>query len=450
MLRCPEGAGSSCLKKHGGGKLKKFLKICAFGIFTFVAMNVWSTSSAFASAAVVDPSIYQTESFSTNMSEAQKVLSEYENFASIQLVNQSRVHLHWKGDVPSDAMTSVHDIFGQIPVDVDNVDFSRSELSTAKRTVSSVLEVYISLVRLSSATVSTLQDDSGLEVSLNPVDSTSLLDIENSIRADVMVPLQIIVTDSPAAATSGSRTISASPFAGGSLFTYHSTNHGDLVCSTGFGVQSNSLSQDYLLTADHCFQDQVSTVLIYNYGAPSGKQIASRSSSAALQNVTLDAALMTPTSGQVSSSIFKLGLTSTSADSITGIAMPFVGQSICTDGANSGEHCGLTVTDISVNVSIGSTNQNGVTVLPNMVLAVAPFGPGLTGIADVGGDSGGPIVHRFTTNGYTTTLAVGIISGYLNKASCPTSLNNPTTKCGSDVFFAPIIPVLNALNVHLK
>lgn len=430
--------------------MKNFLKICAVGIFSFVAVNVWSTSSAFAGVPVVDLSVYQTESFSTDMSEAVKILSAYDKFASIQLVNQDRVHLHWKGDVPSDAMTSVHEIFSQIPVDVDNVDFSRSELSAAKTTVSAVLAEYTSLGRFNSTTVSTLQDDSGLEVSLSPVDSRSTFDVETRIRADVLVPLQILVTDSPAAVASGSRTVSASPFAGGSLFTYQSTSHGRLVCSTGFGVQSNSLSQDYLLTADHCFKDQVSTVPIYNYGAPSGKQIASRSSSASLQNATLDAALMTPASGQVSSNIFKQGISSTSTDSITGIAMPFVGQSICTDGANSGEHCGLTVTDISVNVSIHSTNPTSTTVLPNMVLATAPFGPGSTAIADAGGDSGGPIVHRFTTNGYTTTLAVGIISGYLTTASCPTSLNNLTNSCGSDVFFAPIIPVLNALNVHLK
>ncbi len=110
------------------------------------------------------------------------------------------------------------------------------------------------------------------------------------------------------------------------------------------------------------------------------------------------------------------------------------GDSVCTSGANSGEHCNLIITADAALWSCNGYTCSGSRAQPATSTAAA-----------IGGDSGGP-VYANRSDGRVT--ARGIISAVDTPAACPSYRtfpgyfsNSSVPKCGRRVYYYPIQPL---------
>ncbi len=417
--------------------------------FALAAVTLFMPTATQAASSGAADEIFSTHEFTLQMNEADERLSAFENFASVRLVDQSIVHVHWKGEVPDEALRLVKSIFGDLPVQIDNVRFNRNELNDAKNLAYEKVGALFDRNLVTSVSISSLSDESGIEIQLDAVSPSTVKSAESILGLNQQVPIEVVDTNL-ASSLSLSRTLNASPFNGGSYFVYPNGEVGNLTCSTGFGVESNVNGEDFLLTAQHCFSGQISAVSIYNYGNQSGGPIATRSSYSPLYNSALDSALMKPSSGVSSNKIFTFGYNSSTTEAISGSANPYLGQPLCTNGGNSGEHCQVIVDDLDQSYTVRGINGRILT-FPHLVSAsLLPTVVSQGGIAVAQGDSGGPIIQRAYVGGATANYAVGTITAEYNFANCPASLNNSNTTCATSVLFPKISSVLQSLNIQLK
>jgi hypothetical protein len=103
---------------------------------------------------------------------------------------------------------------------------------------------------------------------------------------------------------------------------------------------------------------------------------------------------------------------------VVGATADFVGNLVCTGGARSGEHCGITVTEINVGI-LGK--------FPTI------RGELTSGCAAASGDSGGPVYN------YDDTQVVGrgtITAGAGGNQVCP---NAPRSQSFRIVYWAPLL-----------
>lgn len=262
--------------------------------------------------------------------------------------------------------------------------------------------------------------DSSQRVALPAADA-----FERSLPLDIPVRVQSVEKAFPA---TGSRQNQSSPVYGGGMFFPNALPDG--YCSLGFAAQKGQLH--VMITAGHCGPG---TSLLRKGSSPA----------VALGNIPnnsgyilrrKDTALLDLNSNMSAGNrYFTGGITSSSSAPITAVAPVIKGSSVCTQGANSGQHCGVIVTNPNTSADYGY----GFPIAP-LVLATASSG---AGAAVVGGDSGGPVVAA-------TTNAVGIISGGVTRIACPaTSLppgydRNGDLNCSRSVFYAPMPDILGS------
>ena len=104
---------------------------------------------------------------------------------------------------------------------------------------------------------------------------------------------------------------------------------------------------------------------------------------------------------------------------VGGTAASYQNYRFCTSGANSGIHCGIAVNNPNTTVNYGYGY-------------IAPLvrGKASSGVASVGGDSGGPVIGPYN-GAYVKMSAVGIISGGTDTTSCPATAVYPGTLPGT-------------------
>lgn len=281
-------------------------------------------------------------------------------------------------------------------------------------------------------------DGSGLVVGVNPVGGNSLR--ASTLSADVQQLTGLPVTqESGVAPTPTGRQNDSNPWYGGSLMEDPGFNPpGDLspynFCSNAFAVKTSG-GYGRLLGARHC--DSAGN-LAWKNGQHS--PLTNGGDDVDIKN-TDDTMLIDPIGGtggyvhggpwNATSSHSRYHLPVASAGSAV------QNQSVCTSGANSGEHCGLIVNSASiVTWTCGSAYCHGWTARhPTSSIA-----------SSVGGDSGGP-VYQSRSDGKVN--ARGIIYGGTIDASCGVvrfSVNN----CYSQAWFVDITRVTAAWGVSVE
>ncbi|MFE9427825.1 hypothetical protein ACFYNO_33245 [Kitasatospora sp. NPDC006697] len=246
-------------------------------------------------------------------------------------------------------------------------------------------------------------DGSGIQVQAAPaaVDRVQALLAGNDIPATV-------TAGAAAASGDGWRWNDGAPFIGGDVLIGPSHRAGySTQCTAGMAVEDQS-GNDYLITADHCFQTS-SNAQIFGEGDPVGTWNYNHGTYVGwiggLDLPKWDAQIIA-TGGQYGS-----GTNSDEADqpdgrwyAVTSDAYSYNGESVCQDGARSyydgyGVPCGITVSNQDISYFL--TWDDGTTVTVRGVEGKK------NGWASEHGDSGALV---FTVSGSTSRQARGIVS----------------------------------------
>lgn len=332
------------------------------------------------------------------------------------------VVVRWKGQVPSDLRSLAANGRDGVSVRVGSAAHTREELLRAAE----------ALMARSGAdrpsAVALASDGSALEVEM-PVALTPAA--RTAVARGVQVPVRVHQSQQVVPVT---RQNDSSPWIGGGAMT------SSAFCSTGFAVVRPD-GYGRLLSAGHC---DPSGNWAWKDGAGDSLTVGG---SAVAVNLSRDSMLIDPvggTEGKVHGGPYN----ASSSDSryhlrVAGSSNNNNGDSVCTSGANSGEHCVLIITNDAV-----LWNCNGYTCSGSRAE------PGTNSAAAIGGDSGGP-VYANRSDGRVT--ARGIISAVDTPAPCPSYRTFPgyfsgTTipKCGKRVYYYPIQPLLSAWRVSLE
>ena len=125
------------------------------------------------------------------------------------------------------------------------------------------------------------------------------------------------------------------------------------------------------------------------------------------------------------------------ARTVIGSRTVSIGDQVCTSGANSGSHCGITITAISQENDGYSTGTQ-------------LSGYAKHGIAVIQGDSGGAVY--VPVSGTSKVYAVGMIQAMRGTAlnpNCGDVYNSNGNYCTTGVAFTPIKNVLTSLGATL-
>lgn len=263
---------------------------------------------------------------------------------------------------------------------------------------------------------------------------------QSQLDADLTAAAGIAVDVAPDPGTTvTSRQTDSTPFYGGAAVLFAplgSTGH----CSDAFSVYGTSSGTSFMLTAAHCSYKSGTGYLQgtwYNNG------VAGSTQKVIGTTYTYDAAWDTMSiklaSGTSNSATIYDGTNTTSAThTISGHYSNWIGDYVCTDGANSGAHCNLRVSNDNYSWTFLGTTMK------TLILADSPS----SAAATVGGDSGGPVI---TASDYSlpNRIARGVMSGGTNPTTCPAVIV-PVTNCYRSVIYGSIRPVLSSLNVTLR
>lgn len=335
----------------------------------------------------------------------------------------------WKGEVPADLQQLLNEVRGPVTVTAHAANFSQAEMQAAGNRVfaASRAKALPPVTR-----VDLPMEGTGIGVGIAP--GKLLNPATTKVLAGEVAAMPVTVSELPAP-NPMSRQNDSDPWLGGSAMSL-TTNPANADCSTAFSVIVGA-GDGRLLSAYHC--DPTSN-FAWRDGAGDPLTLGAMDVDGA---PSYDSMLIDPiggTDGYVyggpwfavsGDARYKLGVTGKSAVS--------VGSPVCSSGANSGEHCGLTVrgyTQVSCPSGSGGTCTAWWADAVDHRVAVA------------GGDSGGPI---YKDHGDGTVGARGVINSGSGVVTCP-SLRSPAGPDGCDyqVFFISIMPVLSIWNASIE
>jgi hypothetical protein len=322
-----------------------------------------------------------------NSAAARIVAMRGAGYAGIVAAPQNRaLRVYWKGSVP----TALRQLAGRlgVPVTLLPARFTERELLAEAKRLAADPRV---------RSVGPEVDGSGLTINVSNAGQQAIR--FGTLRAG-RIPLH--VQSEPAPQPLDSRQNDISPYWGGGKYLV-----GGASCSTGFAVFWNGLT--HMLSAGHCADN--GQIAVDGGGNPGRDTMGGVFN----DNNGRDTLMInTPTQGAVYIGSFNNNF----GVPVEGVAADFPGNVVCTGGARTGEHCGLTVTHV---------NQSDAGFFPLTRAEVR-------GCAAARGDSGGPVYHYAHAN---SIIARGTIStGRPGTASCP---NAPVADSSSSVFYAPLL-----------
>ncbi|GAA1932412.1 hypothetical protein [Streptantibioticus ferralitis] len=383
----------------------------------------------------------------------------------------NRIHLHWKGAVPKTASDILHRLPEGVTADVVPAEYSKAELHAARNRLMhngspAVIPSRLTSVPSRITSIAPAVDGSGLEIGYDegvakakqalagplakPTRQAKTLEVKTATERltgiDTRVSYQPVSPASAAAHPAAKPTAHASPLTSGNTRQFDNSpwyggagmrTPGGGICSSGFGVTSNADGTKLLTAAAHCD----GTGWQWNTWAGDPSNYIGQSNGLAIH--TIDTVGILPDSGATGGYVYD-----GASDDPTGYSKPvtgwghnFVGDYLCSSGANSGAHCNIVVqqTDIS------ETGPDGYT-RPIVDLATQTD-TWATHIASADGDSGGPVFAGI--NDYTADEARGTIS--MNKYemdSCPANivLQDTSKACYGGLYFVPIYQTLTEMN----
>lgn len=238
------------------------------------------------------------------------------------------------------------------------------------------------------------------------------------------VPVRLTMIDDQVESTASSRHDDEAPWhAGGAIAAKDGTDY----CSTGFSVVTGA-GHRRIISAAHC-NERVGDLVRDGAGERLGT-VTHRAPS-------LDAELIDPIGRpETTGATFGGPWNATRASTrytfpVAGVQRPAVGQTICSSGAVTGEHCAtIRATDIAW--SCGDKTCHG-------FRASRDDG----GVVVGGGDSGGPMYAVINGKAY----ARGMIDGGSNRRTC--GRTSVSTQCFSYVYGIPMVDILDHWNARI-
>jgi hypothetical protein len=372
----------------------------------------------------------------------------------------NHLRLYWKGTPPQ----RVRDILAHLPAgvtaDVVSARYSKADMHAARQRLLQngkpvSLHVASSEAALRITSIALATDGSGLQVGYDEdlgVGKRSLTDpLATSARQARTSAVQALTTQRAGIPTTAelqplgkdlSRESDSSPWYGGSAIKSSTA----AICTTGFPVKHNGAFA--LTVAYHC----VGSFEWFTFGA--GVRIGvSGLPAPQLTAASYDTDLLYADSGAVGGQLFDGYPTeATYAKPLIGWQANNTGDPVCTDGANSGVHCAVTIQQTDT----GITGPNGV-YRPDVDLATANnSGISTPDVAAMDGDSGGPV---FTLgNNSTADYARGTISMNKYQMTCPSKYTSQvstyralvtTAYCYGGTYYVPISQILSMENLTL-
>ncbi|OIJ98823.1 hypothetical protein BIV25_12405 [Streptomyces sp. MUSC 14] len=359
------------------------------------------------------------------------------------------LRLHWKGSPPQ----RVRHILAHLPAGVHAAvlpaRYSKADLHTARAKLLHAgrpadLRLPGAAAPLRITSIGPAVDGSGLEIGydedrgagrsdrLDPLASAARQDRSSELAAVTgrLTGVRTTVAYQPLSVDLSSRQEDGSPWQGGAAVR----NPGGGICSSSFAVKT-STGQYEMSTAYHC-DGRGGTWHTYRGGRLIG------TTDTAQRLASDDALGISLPSGRSAGRLYDGPASETDGYSkpVSGWGHNNVGDYVCTDGANSGVHCGVQI----AKTDIGVTGENGV-YRPATDLAYATSRT-RDGIAAVNGDSGGPVFAG--VNNSTADEARGVITALDRTVKCPSSeyvLDSGvrTPWCLQGVYFVPIFQTLH-------
>ncbi|MFB8175240.1 S1 family peptidase [Streptomyces sp. NPDC055966] len=362
------------------------------------------------------------------------------------------LRLHWKGSPPERVRHILAHLPAGVRASVLPARYSKADLHAARdrllhggRPADLHLPGAAAPLRITS--VGPAVDGSGLQIGydedrgagrsdrLDPLASAARQDRSSEVAAVTgrLTGVRTTVAYQPLSVDLSSRQEDGSPWQGGAAVR----NPGGGICSSSFAVRTSG-GQYELSTAYHC--DGRGGVWHTYQG---GKVIGTTD---AAQRLASDDALgITLPSGRSAGRLYDGPASETDGYSkpVSGWGHNNVGDYVCTDGANSGVHCGVQIAE----TDIGVTGANGV-YRPDTDLAYSTSRT-KDHIAAANGDSGGPVFAG--ANNYTSDEARGMITALDRTVTCPSSeyvLDSGvrTPWCVQGVYFVPISQTLHDMH----
>ncbi|HEX6499846.1 MAG TPA: hypothetical protein VF054_12555 [Micromonosporaceae bacterium] len=211
------------------------------------------------------------------------------------------------------------------------------------------------------------------------------------------------------------------PFNAGGYMISRSTGH---TCSSGFGISINGTR--HITTARHCvYNDYRDRAASNTYGTGTinstggGGRVLSASGSA----LAFDGPYNSDGYWKTVIGYEDLGL----------------GDYVCTGGGNSGEHCGIKVTNLSVSFNDGYGSFSTIQGVQQNSGA----------IANMQGDSGGPVISLTNTSS-GQVRAAGMIQGFtgtgMTGSACGPAYDYGSNLCSTNVLFSSMRTVVNSIS----
>ncbi len=356
----------------------------------------------------------------------------------IPFQEEMRVELYIFG-LPSEALLKLIEANEQVNVNLSQARYSLNQLKKAQAEVTALFEAG----KIPSDVVLKFNhkndDGSGLTLTFEDKLSESGTKWVGQLEKDLDVHIDVEVNGEDFY-LAGSRTSDVTPWHGGALYNQAGYNPGE-VCSTGFGVVSNTTNIQYLLTARHCFPSGTGLADEFLDTWGSGSLIGSWQPQSYYNYPSHDLALVRPIGGNVSSYIYNGNYTTTNLTKVVSVAHNPINTVVCVNGGNSGNHC-----NVKVISSPTVAYYNGVPYDDVVIAQRTNFT-----IVLAAGDSGSPVTSQGSTA--NTLFGNGIVLGGSNAQTPCSSFGTPThvpAACFRTVYFTDLSSDLAVSHMRLK
>lgn len=273
-----------------------------------------------------------------------------------------------------------------------------------------------------SAVVATLKDSSRLAKDQGKA-RTQLESLSSGVPVDIAVAAQPIAQIN--------RQNDSAPWQGGGALAYSDGNN---YCSVGFSVLRSD-GTGRLLSASHC-NDNVGAVVRDGVGDRIG--VISNVVRGTYDSILIDPDASPATVGKVFGGPWNASTTNNRYQfSVGGSAAPAEGETVCTSGAMSGEHCNRVIRETSINFSCG----------PNGNYTCQGFRSSGSGVTVAAGDSGGPL-YVMRSDGRVG--ARGILTSASGSISCPAGSTAEPTDCYTSVYSVGIHRLVDYWNLTVE
>jgi hypothetical protein len=360
----------------------------------------------------------------------------------------NHLRLYWKGTPPQRVKSILANLPKGVTADVLPARYSKAELHAARAKLVSggkMVDLHVTpggaALRITS--IALAADGSGLKVGYDEdlgVGKRNLVDpLSASARQGRSNSVQALTAELTGVSTKAvyqplskdlSRQNDSSPWFGGSAIKSSTAS----ICSSGFAVKYQG---SYALTiAYHCVGTGSNSWSTFGGTYIGNSGVPTTSSGTA---IGVDTDLLFPSSGVTGGYLFDglPDLTTAYEKPVTGWGHNYMGDYLCTDGANSGVHCNVKITELDTSV-VGANGANR----PDVDLGMQQS---TSDIAAQDGDSGGPVFAG--VNNWTGDEARGTITANHATTTCLSSeATHSLVKgklCYNGTYFVPIYQTLS-------